>query len=118
MIGEQLDLFSDPAAPMLKPRPQRRRRRQPKTTELCLCVDCGTELLPDTPPGSKDWQRYMVHDQVWADAGLPRHRGGWICIPCLEARLHRQLTGSDFPDLPINRPGRDDDTDLLACLKR
>jgi hypothetical protein len=59
------------------------------------CPDCGTDLMPDTPIGSQDWQRYMVHDQVWRDAGL-KPRDGWFCIPCLEVRLHRPLTGADF----------------------
>jgi len=79
------------------------------------CADCGVELLPDTPPGSRDWQHYMVHNQVWADAGRD---DGWLCIPCLETRLRRPLTGADFLDLPINEPGRDDDTNQLAYLKR
>jgi hypothetical protein len=81
------------------------------------CPDCGTDLMPDTPIGSQDWQRYMVHDQVWRDAGL-KPRDGWFCIPCLEVRLHRPLTGADFKDLPINDPDRDDDTPRLKTLKR
>ena len=82
-----------------------------------LCGDCGTELMPDTEPGSKDWQHYMVHDQVWADAGL-KPRDGWFCIPCLETRLGRPLSGADLTDVPLNAPDRDDDTDRLAALKR
>jgi len=107
--GEQLALFSDTTAPVTKPAPRRRRpQRRTHDTET-LCPDCRTELMPHTPLGSHDWQRYMVHDQVWADAGLEPH-GGWFCIPCLETRLGRPLTGADFPaDLPINDPDRDDD---------
>jgi hypothetical protein len=81
------------------------------------CADCGVELLPDTPPGSRDWQRYMVHDQVWADAGIDTH-SGWLCVPCLEARLGRPLTGQDLiADLPVNCPDRDDDTPRLGQRK-
>jgi hypothetical protein len=81
------------------------------------CIDCDLELLPPhTPPGSKDWQQFMVHDEVWTAAGLDQ---GWICIDCLEKRLGRPLTGADLiPDLPINEPGRYDDTERLAQLKR
>lgn len=80
------------------------------------CIDCGTATMPDTPIGSADWQRYMVKGDVWSLAGLRPH-DGWMCIPCLQARLGRPLTGADFPALPMNRPGRDDDTPLLARLK-
>jgi hypothetical protein len=85
-----------------------------------ICVDCEVELLPDTPAGSQDWQRYMVHDQIWADAGMDA-LDGWLCIPCLEIRIARPLIGADLkPDLPINCPDRegDDDTPRLAQLKR
>jgi hypothetical protein len=84
-----------------------------------FCRDCDTNLMPNTPLGSKDWQRYMVHDQVWADAGMDQ-LGGWLCIPCLETRIARPLTGADLkPDLPLNCPDRDDDdTPQLAQLKR
>ena len=81
------------------------------------CVDCGAELLPDTPPGSKDWQRFMVHDEVWQAAGLDR---GWICVDCLETRLGRPLTGADLvAHLRMNDPDFDDeDTPRLKELKR
>lgn len=81
------------------------------------CADCGVDLMPDSPIGSRDWERYMVHDEVWAAAGMERN-GGWLCIGDLTARLRRPLTGADLiPWLPINRPYRDDDTDRLAVLK-
>ena len=87
-----------------------------KEVQPTLCAGCGTDLTPDTPPGSHDWQQYMVHNQVWADADL-NTRDGWYCIDCLETRLGRPLSGADFPDLPINAPDRDDDTPRLAALK-
>lgn len=84
------------------------------------CIDCDLELMPDTPPGSHDWQRYMVTDEVWAAAGM-EPAGGWLCIPCLEARLGRPLTGYDFPaDIPLNHPFRrwsTADTPRLQHLK-
>jgi hypothetical protein len=81
------------------------------------CVDCHIALMPGTPPGRHDWQRYMVRDEVWAAAGM-HPRGGWLCIPCLETRLDRPLVGRDLaPGLLVNTPGRDDDTDWLAALK-
>ena len=80
------------------------------------CADCGVELMPRTPFGSRDWQRYMVHDHVWAAAGIG-YLDGWLCIPCLEGRLGRPLTGADLEAVPLNDPDVDDDTDRLAELK-
>lgn len=88
-------------------------------TDPTPCVDCGTPTLPDTPPGSQDWQRYMVHDHVWQAAGMTPN-GGWLCIPCLETRLGRLLTGHDLEDVPINHPmwkHSADDTPRLQHLK-
>jgi hypothetical protein len=42
---------------------------------------------------------YMVHDHVWADAGL-HHDDGWMCIPCLERRLGRSLIDADMKVRP------------------
>jgi hypothetical protein len=81
------------------------------------CAECGIELLPDTPPNVRDWHRHMVHDHVWAEAGMDP-LGGWLCIRCLERRLRRPLTGADFPDLPLNDLDSDKDTPRLARLKR
>jgi hypothetical protein len=90
--------------------------------EWTRCIDCGIQTMPDSPLGSHDWQRYMVRDYTWWRAGMETSNAGWLCIPCLEARLiarhGRPLSGADFPPLPINRPGRDDDTPRLAELKQ
>lgn len=60
------------------------------------CVDCGV----DTYARGVD-EYYMVHNEVWAAAGmLPRD--GMLCIGCLEARLGRRLTAVDFTDVPVN----------------
>jgi hypothetical protein len=81
------------------------------------CHDCATELMPDTPPGLQDWQWYMVHDHLWAAAGMDED-GGCLCIPCLERRLGRPLTGADLkPAVPVNQPGCYEDTPRLAELK-
>jgi hypothetical protein len=63
------------------------------------CNDCGRETL-STRPGVPT-ENYMVHDQLWQQAGADRGR---LCIGCLEGRLGRQLARHDFPDVPINDP--------------
>jgi hypothetical protein len=81
------------------------------------CAECGIELLPDTPPNVRDWHRFMVHDRVWAAAGMDP-LGGWLCVHCLEDRLGRPLTAADFPDLPLNDLDGSKDAPRLARLKR
>jgi hypothetical protein len=81
------------------------------------CADCAVDLVPTSPWGSHDWQRYMVHDDVWAAAGMAP-LDGWLCIPCLERRLGWPLTGADFPPLPLNDLDADKDPHRLAELKR
>jgi hypothetical protein len=81
------------------------------------CADCRIKPMPNTPYGSRYWQRYMVYDHVWAAASMTE-LGGWLCIPFLERRLGRPLPGADFEPVPLNDPDVDDDTDRLAELKR
>jgi hypothetical protein len=83
---------------------------------LTPCADCGIELLPATPPGVRDWHRYMVHNRVWAEAGMTP-LGGWLCIPCFEDRLGRPLTPADLADVPLNDLDGDKDMPRLARLK-
>ncbi len=45
---------------------------------------------------------YMVHDHVWLASRLPKD-GGMLCIGCLERRIGRKLTPSDFRIAPINQ---------------
>ena len=64
---------------------------------LALCHDCGTDTPPFDGPGRAE--SYMVHDHVWAAAGL---QSGLLCIGCLEQRLGRQLTAADSTYCPMN----------------
>lgn len=42
----------------------------------------------------------MVHDEVWAAAGLGKGR---LCVGCIETRLGRPLTRADFnPKVAVN----------------
>ena len=83
-----------------------------------LCLDCKVDPMEIN-------EYYMVHDKVWAEAGMtntlhgilaPRDFFGspWqisigsrpLCISCLESRLNRILTPDDFSDFPINKGNR------------
>lgn len=66
-------------------------------TEETPCNDCGRDTLPFDR--RSEW--YVVSDTVWQEAGM-KPAGGYLCIGCLEARLGRQLTPEDFPDVPVN----------------
>lgn len=72
------------------------------------CDDCGVDTTPEPPAG---WEYYMVHDPVWAAAGMPVPDDpegfvgeGILCIGCLEKRLGRKLTPDDFTGAPVNWP--------------
>jgi hypothetical protein len=58
------------------------------------CADCGVNTFEAN-------EYYMVHNSVWGAAGMEME-SGMLCIGCLEERLGRQLTSSDFIDAPIN----------------
>jgi hypothetical protein len=58
----------------------------------------------------------MVHDHVWAAAGMKPY-GGYLCLACLARRLGRSLTWRDFPDYEVNHPGVCRDTNHLETLK-
>jgi hypothetical protein len=60
----------------------------------CPCHDCGRDTLPTDWGSRAEW--YMVHDHVWAAAGMDGMDSGFLCIGCLEARLGRRLTPGDF----------------------
>ena len=69
-------------------------------TAWTLCHDCGVDTVP-TEWGERA-EYYMVHDEVWAQAGMPPTRSGYLCIGCLERRLRRRLTPADFTDAGVN----------------
>lgn len=60
-----------------------------------LCVDCGI----DTSQRLGVCEYYMVHDTIWTSAKCP---DGMLCIGCLEIRIGRKLTRTDFIDAPVN----------------
>ena len=111
---------------------KRRRYRSPlwRKTSACVlespCIDCGVNTTPCAP--HEDWEQYMLEDAVWVAAGLPLGRrvgdpipaGGvkhvWACIGCVERRLGRRLTPSDFSAYSINEPSWWD-SDRLADRK-
>ena len=59
----------------------------------CFCGDCGIFTI--------DENYYMVHDSIWERYGNGK---GMLCIKCLEKRMHRKLTRSDFTTCPFNLP--------------
>lgn len=71
-------------------------------TCVCLCLDCGYDLLPRRGHKHRASERYMVHNFIWAQTGLDSD-GGELCVSCIERRLGRQLTPDDFINFPINR---------------
>lgn len=94
---------------------------------MATCIDCGTETAPNDDRrrrGARTSEWYMVHDSVWFSAGMPKcepmgynqSAGNYLCVGCLEVRLGRQLTRSDFTGAPINRPDRWNSPRLNARL--
>jgi hypothetical protein len=53
------------------------------------CIDCGADTTDE---------QYMVKDDVW----LIGERDGELCIACLERRIDRQLTPTDFDNCLLN----------------
>lgn len=60
-----------------------------------LCMDCGVCT-------SKICEYYMVHDKIWNSVVEKSESHRMLCIECLENRLKRKLTASDFTSAPIN----------------
>jgi hypothetical protein len=63
------------------------------------CVDCGRDTCS---PDQHEW--YMVHDDLWAAAGMLPEGGGCLCVGCLEKRIGHQLEPTDFTNAGINDP--------------
>jgi hypothetical protein len=76
------------------------------------CRDCHVDTL--NMRGYAEY--YMVHDAVWAEAGMGPH--GFLCISCLERRLGRPLTGRDLIDAGCNDPDFGAPTPRMYALKR
>jgi hypothetical protein len=81
------------------------------------CHDCRVDTL-DMPGRSEYYltEYYMVHDDVWAQAGMDV-ASGFLCVRCLQRRLGRPLTGDDLIDAGCNLPSTGNDTLLLHALK-
>jgi hypothetical protein len=62
-----------------------------------LCADCGVDTCPVDRGFRAEF--FMVHDEVWAAAGMG---AGYLCVGCLERRLGRQLTPGDFTACELN----------------
>lgn len=74
------------------------------------CEDCG-QRTTGTRKAPGEW--YMVHDELWAQAGMEK-LGGCLCVGCLEHRLGRQLVPGDFKTVPVNDPAIMRHSDRLA----
>jgi hypothetical protein len=60
------------------------------------CVDCSADTYALR-------EYYMVHDPLWEQAGMTPN-GGELCVGCLERRLGRDLTPTDFTGVFLNVP--------------
>ena len=65
-----------------------KRRSKMENPNNATCQDCGAEV----------WV-FMVHDSLWAEAGLNK---GHFCRACVAKRLGRPLVNGDFTDCPAN----------------
>jgi hypothetical protein len=77
-----------------------------------ICCDCGMNTVPSGKPRPGTHEQFVVTDNVWTAAGMtpgkidPRTYeligGGFLCVGCIETRLGRRLTVSDFR--PVTLP--------------
>jgi hypothetical protein len=91
-------------------------------SESHCCVDCGYNTLPGCPTRAEAEEvyaagnvptmtfdmrseAYIVHDHVWAKAGMAPGYSGCLCVGCLEQRIGRRLRPEDFPDHVFNNGG-------------
>ena len=76
-----------------------------------FCNDCGMDTEP-WPPHRGTQEQYIVKDDVWASARMPRGKmreddqaivggGGFLCVGCIEKRLGRLLTIDDFVPITL-----------------
>jgi len=67
-----------------------------KYYRLFACIDCKKHTDND-----KDW--YFLRNELWDSLGGGE---GMLCIDCLEKRLKRKVTKSDFDDVAINQKNK------------
>jgi hypothetical protein len=68
------------------------------------CLDCNRSTLELR-------EYYMVQFVLW-DQVHPENKG-MLCIECLEKRLGRKLTSTDFTECPLNEINKTDSSLLL-----
>ena len=73
----------------------------------CPCFECGIPIAP--LEGPSEW--YMLEDEVWNSVALPDEM---LCIGCVEGRLGRKLSGSDFAAVMENDPNLFDLSERLV----
>lgn len=80
------------------------RDREKDRDRVWLCVDCRvhTGYLGDY---------YMVRDEIWEKHGCG---AGMLCIECLEARIGRELTSTDFTEALVNKGVMTRRSDLMV----
>lgn len=64
--------------------------------KMFSCSDCGTDISEKFGNGEYG---YMLRDDLWKSLGdIPLNQAGkkMLCINCLEKRLGRKVTSSDF----------------------
>ncbi len=61
--------------------------REKKLKDLFICKDCGTEVFADV-------NMVMIQDKLWKS--ICDHTLDRICDKCMEKRLGRPITESDF----------------------
>lgn len=60
-----------------------------------MCLDCSIDT-------GKIHEHYFIHTPLWIS--VVGNSSGMLCVGCLEKRLGRKLTSTDFPDVTINNP--------------
>lgn len=65
-----------------------------KSKAKWLCVDCKDHTK---------YEHYFVTSDVWFNQAK-MSEAGMLCIGCLELRIKRTLTSSDFTSAHINNP--------------
>jgi hypothetical protein len=66
-----------------------------KSRAKFLCIDCRVDT-------GKIGEFYFIKTNIWLE--VVNGINGMLCIGCLETRLGRELTSSDFTDAYINSP--------------